>query len=220
MGIPVDTPLELEKSEVNPESISNFQLADLDPERRKDIQILDIQKTLYDYEYKNIKSTNHPSLIGFADINRNSFSTSFDFLSQSKVWYQGSLIGLKLQIPIFDGFAVKSRAAQSKVRQQQLLIDRDQAMDAAKMEYNNATKKYFNALQTLRANEENLILAEDVLKETTLLFKEGLSPLTDLLEAESTQRQAKANYNNQLIQVRIAQLEILKSSGQITRIIS
>ena len=220
MGIPVDTPLELEKSEVNPESISNFQLADLDPERRKDIQILDIQKTLYDYEYKNIKSTNHPSLVGFADINRNSFSTSFDFLSQSKVWYQGSLIGLKLQVPIFDGFAVKSRAAQSKVRQQQLLIDRDQAMDAAKMEYNNATKKYFNALQTLRANEENLILAEDVLKETTLLFKEGLSPLTDLLEAESTQRQAKSNYNNQLIQVRIAQLEILKSSGQITRIIS
>jgi outer membrane protein TolC len=220
MGIPVDTPLELEKSEVNPESITKFQLADLDPENRKDIQILDIQKTLYDYEYKNIKSTNHPSLIGFADVNRNAFSNSFDFLSENKVWYQGTLVGLKLQIPIFDGFAVKSRAAQSKVRQQQLLIDRDQAMDAAKMEYNNATKKYFNTLQTLRANEENLKLAADVLRETTLLFKEGLSPLTDLLEAESTQRQAKANYNNQLIQVRIAQLEILKSSGQITRIIS
>jgi outer membrane protein TolC len=141
-------------------------------------------------------------------------------LSESKIWYPGTLVGLKLQVPIFDGFAVKSRAAQSKVRQQKLLIDRNQAVDAAKTEYNNATQKYFNALKTLRANEENLILAEDVLKETTLLYKEGLSPLTDLLEAESTQRQAKANYNNQLVQVRIAQLEILRASGQISRIIS
>lgn len=220
MGIPVDTPLELAKSEVSPEFAANFQFADLDPESRRDIQILDIQKTLYDYEYKNIKSTNHPSLVGFADINRNTFATGFDFLSESKIWYPGTLVGLKLQVPIFDGFAVKSRAAQSKVRQQKLLIDRNQAVDAAKTEYNNATQKYFNALKTLRANEENLILAEDVLKETTLLYKEGLSPLTDLLEAESTQRQAKTNYNNQLVQVRIAQLEILRASGQISRIIS
>ncbi|MBS4040896.1 MAG: TolC family protein [Flavobacteriales bacterium] len=220
MGIPVDTPIELKKSEVNPETIANFQMTDLDPESRTDIQVLDIQKTLYDYEYKNIKATNHPSLVGFADFNRNSFSNNFDFLSESKVWYQGSLIGLKLQVPIFDGFAVKSRAAQSKIRQQQLLEDRAQALDAAQMEYNNATKKYFNALQTLRANEANLKLAEDVLKETALLYREGLSPLTDLLEAESTQRQARANFNNQLVQVRIAQLEILKSTGQITRITS
>ena len=220
MGIPVDTPIELKKSEVNPETIANFQMTDLDPERRTDIQVLDIQKTLYDYEYRNIKATNHPSLVGFADFNRNSFSNNFDFLSESKVWYQGSLIGLKLQIPIFDGYAVKSRAAQSKIRQQQLLENRAQALDAAQMEYNNATKKYFNALQNLRANEANLKLAEDVLKETALLYREGISPLTDLLEAESAQRQARANFNNQLVQVRIAQLEILKSTGQITRIIS
>lgn len=220
MGIPVNSSIQLEKSEVDPSSISDFQLSDLDANNRKDIQVLDIQKKLYDYEFKNIKSTNHPSLVGFADLNRNSFSTSFDFLSDSKVWYQGTLVGLKLQVPIFDGFAVRNRAAQSKIRQQQLLIDRDQALDAAQMEYNNATKKYFNSLRTLRSNEENLKLAEDVLAETSLLYKEGLSPLTDLLDAESTQRQAKSNYNNQLIQVRIAQLEILKSTGQITKILS
>ncbi len=220
MGIPIETSMQLKMSEVSPESIANFRIADLDPENRKDIQVLDIQKTLYEYEFKNIKSANHPSLVGFADFNRSSFSNNFDFFSQSKIWYQGSLVGLKLQIPIFDGFTVKSRAAQSRIRQQQLQIDRSQAMDAANMEYSNATKKYFNSLQTLRANEDNLKLADDVLQETALLYREGISPLTDLLEAESTQRQAQANYNNQLVQVRIAQLEILKSTGQITKIIS
>jgi len=59
----------------------------------------------------------------------------------------------------------------------------------------------------------------DVFSETTLLYKEGLSPLTDLLDAETTQRQAKANYTNQIIQVRIAQLEIMNSTGKISNLL-
>jgi outer membrane protein len=217
MGIPVDTEITLDQSVADmDQKVKDFQIQDFNIFDRKDIQVLGVQEQLYEYEYKNIKAAHQPQLVGFADFNKNAFSQDFDFLSQNKVWYQGFLIGLKLQIPIFDGMQTKYKAAQSKVAAKQLNLDRLQAEDAAELEYNNAINKYYNSLSTLKSLDSNLDLADDVMRETTLLYKEGLSPLTDLLDAETTQREAQANYNNQIIQVRIAQLEILNSSGKIS----
>ncbi|PZX55436.1 outer membrane protein TolC [Algoriphagus ratkowskyi] len=220
MGIPVDTEINLDHSVSDmDQKVKNFQVGDFNIFDRKDIQVLGVQEQLYEYEYKNIKAANQPQLVGFADFNKNAFSNNFDFLSQNKVWYQGFLIGVKLEIPIFDGMQTKYKAAQSRVSAQQLNLDRLQLEDAADLEYKNAINKYYNSLTTLASLDSNLDLADEVMKETTLLYKEGLSPLTDLLDAETTQRQAQANYNNQIIQVRIAQLEILNSSGKITNLL-
>ena len=220
MGIPVDSEINLDQSVADmDQKVKDFQVQDFNIFDRKDIQVLGIQEKLYEYEYKNIKAGHQPQLVGFADFNKNAFSQDFDFLSQNKVWYQGFLIGLKLQIPIFDGMQTKYKAAQSKVNAQQLNLDRLQAEDAAELEYKNALNKYYNSLNTLASLDSNLDLANDVFEETTLLYKEGLSPLTDLLDSETTQREAQAKYNNQIIQVRIAQLEILNSTGKIKNLL-
>lgn len=221
MGIPVDTEVSFDRSIANMnEKVQEFQIADLNVFDRKDIQLLGVQEQLYEYEYKNIRSQHLPQLVGFADWNTNAFSQNFDFLSEGKVWHKGFLVGLKLQIPIFDGLQTKSKAAQSKISAEQLRLDQLQAEDAANLEYQTAINSYFNSLSTLEALKDNLALANDVLSDSELLYKEGLSPLTDLLEAETTQRSAQANYNNQIIQVRISQLEILNSTGKISNLLN
>jgi outer membrane protein len=220
MGIPVDTEINLDLNVADMNTmVSEFQMAELDVEDRKDIQILGVQEKLYEYEYKNIKAEHLPQLVGFADFNKSAFSQEFDFISKGKNWYQGALFGLKLQIPIFNGMQTKYKAAQSKVTAEQLQLDKYQATDAAELEYQNALKTYYNSLSTLKSLEENLTLATDVLNETELLYKEALSPLTDLLAAEAASRQAQGNYNNQIIQVRLAQLEILTSTGKVKNLI-
>jgi outer membrane protein TolC len=220
MGIPINTVINLDQSVANvDQKVKKFQVRDFNILDRKNIQVLGVQEQLYKYEYKNIKAANQPQLVGFADFNKNAFSQDFDFLNQNRVWYQGFLIGVRLQIPIFDGMQTKYKAAQSKVNAQQLNLDRLQAEDAAELEYKNAINKYYNSLSTLESLDGNLDLADDVFKETTLLYKEGLSPLADLLNAETTQREAQTNYTNQIIQVRIAQLEILNSSGKISTLL-
>lgn len=220
MGIPVATEITLDSSIASTDRmVKDFPIAELKVADRKDIQILGVQEKLYEYEYKNIKSEHMPQLVGFADFNKSAFSQEFDFMSTSKNWYQGFLIGLKLEIPIFNGMQTKYKAAQSKVSAQQLQLDRHQATDAAELQYQNALNNYYNSLSILKSLEDNLALSADVLEETTLLYKEALSPLTDLLAAEAASRQAQGNYNNQVIQVRIAQLEILNSTGKIKNLI-
>lgn len=221
MGVPVNAPIILDKSLADGETlVSSFEVQEFILTDRKDIQILAVQDQLYAYELKNIKSAMVPQLLGFADYNQNTFSNTFDYFSQSKVWYQGFLIGLKLDVPIFDGLITKSKAAQSRLKSKQLDLDRIFAEDNANLEYQNAINKYFNSIHTLESLKENLALAKTVISDTEVLYKEGLSPLTDLLAAETAIRVAQSSYNNQIIQVRIAQLEILNSTGKIKNLIN
>jgi len=217
MGIPMTSPLELQRehfaldlAEVLPSDLNT------DLQHRVDLRVLGKQQDLYGLDVKNIQSGYYPSLVGFADVNYNTFSNDFTFLSQSKPWYRGALIGLKLEIPIFDGMQKKNRVAQAKVRSMQLDQDILKASEAAQMEHQNAMKKLTSSVTSAKAQKENLMLAEEVYSQTELLYKEGLSPLTDLLEAETALREARTAYNNQLIKVKTAQVDLYKSTGDIS----
>jgi len=106
--------------------------------------------------------------------------------------------------------------AQAKVRAMQLEQDINKANAAAEMQHQNAVKKLTNSIRSAEAQQENLRLAEEVYGQTELLYKEGLSPLTDLLEAETALREARTAYNNQIINVKTAQIDLYKSTGDIS----
>lgn len=216
MGIPVNAPFEVEEMSFDlKEAMTLDASIAVDLQNRTDIQVLNKQDELYHLDIKNIQSGYYPTLVGFADVNYNTFSNDFSFLSESKSWYRGSLIGLKLEVPIFDGFQRKNKVAQAKVRRQQLAQDINKANQAAEMEHQNAVMKLNNSLRSARAQEENLALAEEVYKQTEQLYTEGLSPLTDLLEAETALREARSAYYNQIVNVKTAEIDLYKATGDI-----
>src|SRR5690606_7359499 len=172
---------------------------------------------LFGLDIQNIKSGYYPTLVGFADVNYNTFSNDLTLLSQSKPGYRGALLGLKLEVPIIDGFQEGNRVAQARVRSQKLDQDIKKATEAATMQHQNAVKKLTSSIHSAKAQEENLRLAEEVYAQTELLYKEGLSPLTDLLEAETALREARTAYNNQLINVKTAQVDLYKATGDISK---
>src|SRR5690606_8844196 len=94
MGIPVNSPLDLQQQDFDLD-LAGILPAHLDKDlkNRIDLQVLNKQQDLYGLDIQNIRSGYYPSLIGFADVNYNTFSNDFSFLSQSKPWYRGALIG-------------------------------------------------------------------------------------------------------------------------------
>ena len=69
-----------------------------------------------------------------------------------------------------------------------------------------------------RAQQSNLALSETVFDETNQLYREGLSPLTDVLDSETALREARAAYFNQIINVKTAEADLYQSTGQIEKI--
>ncbi|WP_168196233.1 TolC family protein [Echinicola soli] len=220
MGIPVNTEIKLAQYDFKDRSLPLQALQmDADLSQRYDLKVLEKQQELNDLNVDNIKSGYYPTLSAFADVNYNAFSSEFDFLSTGHVWYRGALVGVKLSLPIFDGFQKKHKIAQARVEGQKIKYDQYMAEQNAEAEYLNSVKKLNNSIKSLQAQESNLELSEDVFRQTGQLYREGLSPLTDLLDAETSLRQARSSYYRQIINVKTAEADLYKSTGQIEKII-
>ena len=56
-------------------------------------------------------------------------------------------------------------------------------------------------------------------EQTQLLYKEQVSNLTDLLDAEQAYREAQSNYFNEVLKFKQSELELLKAQGQLQTMI-
>ena len=104
------------------------------------------------------------------------------------------------------------------MQSEKLKHDQYLAEQKAQADYLNAVKKINNSLKSLEAQQSNLVLSETVFDQTNQLYREGLSPLTDVLDSETALREARAAYFNQMINVKTAEADFYQSIGQIEKI--
>jgi len=58
-------------------------------------------------------------------------------------------------------------------------------------------------------------VAREVYNNTTLQYQQGIANMSDLLNAESSFKEAQTNYTNSLLNFLIAQLDLEKSKGTL-----
>ncbi len=124
-------------------------------------------------------------------------------------------VGLRLNIPIFDGF---QRDAQ--VQQQRLTVltqEAQQKLNTAsyRLQFNNAVSQVQRAQTNAQNDRRTVELAQNVYDITTLQYKQGVKTLTDLLNADNSYRQAQFNYVNSLISFYTAQLDRQQAQGTL-----
>ncbi len=124
-------------------------------------------------------------------------------------------VGLRLSIPIFDGL---QRDAQ--VQQQKLTVvtqEEQQKLNVAsyRLQFNNAQSQLQRNQASVQNDDRNVKLAQDVYNITTLQYRQGTKSLTDLLNADTSYRQAQSNYINSLINLYQARLDLEQSQGTL-----
>ena len=62
-------------------------------------------------------------------------------------------------------------------------------------------------------------LAEDVYSSTAQNYNTGLTSLTDLLSAENSLTEAQNNYLTELLKYKLAELQVMKSRGQLKSLV-
>ena len=131
-------------------------------------------------------------------------------------WFSFGAIGLKLTIPVFDSF---KRDAQWKQADLNLMTLNEQLklnVQNYELQNNNATTQLQKARVNLSNDESNVTLAKEVYEVTTLQYREGTIPLSDLLNAELSYKEAQSNYINSMLSYYQAQLGIEQSNGSLT----
>jgi outer membrane protein TolC len=180
---------------------------------RIEIQQLQTQKKLQEYNLQYYKWSFLPDVSAFGNYNLNFLNNQFSKLySQS---FPNSFVGLTLSLPIFQG---GKRLQQIKQAQFQIT----QASNDIRSYENQVNSQYQKALATYKSNlynyyslKDNLSLATEVYDVIQLQYRSGVKAYLDVITAESDLRTAQINYYNALYQVLASKIDVMQSLGNI-----
>ena len=216
MGLTVEDELLLEHAEIHPLEEQTL-IVDNHIDNHTQLQLLGQQETLLKLEEKSFKAGYYPtvSLSFNYQYNMNSDNFNFSESNANVARYDVGAIGLSVNIPIFDGFKKKYQVQQNKVRQHQLVNSMRDTRTYLDVQFMNALNSLETSKSTLVAQEENMELALEVYDVTQETYQYGLASLTDLLNAETALTQAQTEYATALLSYKVAEIDLLKSKGDI-----
>ena len=189
---------------------SNLEYQQLD----KSLELSIIDQKLIKAEYLPTLSAN----FGYNYLGQSNELADFDTSVYQGQW-NGNW-GLSASIPIFDGFQRRNRLKQKEFATEQLELDKQTLKLNIEKDFGDAQEQLILSNSQIESQKTNMDLAQenyDGIKES---YNEGVANLTELLDSEFALRQAQSNYLNALLQSKVAEVTLLKSSGTLSQLIA
>lgn len=216
MGIPIETAIELEEKTIEPNPLLLGTQANL--EQRSELRVLNKQRELLQFNKKATEAFLYPTVGLTGNYGWQGLGNRFPYFSgsaQGTNWSDFASVGLAIKIPIFTGGNTKAQIQQADIDIQDLDQDIENTKLSLNLDYKNAISNMENAIINIESMKDNVDLAERVQKNTQSNYQYGLATLTELLDAENAQTQAKQNYANALLDYKQAEIKLIKAKGEL-----
>ena len=216
VGLPVGTEVKL-IGNLSEDIVNQFQynISDFDYSNRIEYSILKTDKNLKFYDLKNNRTQYLPQVYANYNYGYNTASSNYNLFFENDRWKSFGTLGLKVIIPIFDGFLKRSKINQSKfkieqIENQMLFLER-----SINLQINQSIANYENTKESLKISKENLELAQNVYNSTEIKYREGVGSNLELIDSNNSLKTAQNQYYNSLYESIIASIDIKKTLGTL-----
>ena len=204
MGLDIDTPIQLTEK-LDDLTLRKIDLKLLDSpfsmENNVDYKLalnLNEQKEL---ELKLAKSRALPTLNAFVNYGSASFSDSFNFLSGIPDWYNSSILGFDLNIPIFSSLKRRAGTQRAKIALEKAKTQLTEAEEQIRLQVERSKSEYFLAIEQYETSKQNLGLAERIEIKNQVKYFEGLASSFELRQAQIQLYTAQQEYLQSMVDV-------------------
>ncbi len=128
------------------------------------------------------------------------------------------MASLNLRFPIFTGLSQRAKIKKADIERQKSRRDERNLTQSLSMAHSNALMALEQNRKSMDAQKRNKELAQEVFSVMENRYKEGLSPLSDLLNANSSLIRSEMNYVNALSSCMKAYIDLKKTDGSINEI--
>ena len=202
---------------INESSLSTDVLVenDFQYDVRKDYQYLTTVKKMSQFNVKRYQLSYLPTISINGSYTKNAQRTKFDFFDNNGNWFKTSLIGLNINLPIFNGMSTVAKIKRAKLELEQV----DNQLSAMKNNIDNELSQsklnYMSSVATVNFQKKNMQLAENVYSQTKKKFEAGTGSNTEISAAQADLVSAQNNFMNALYAALIAKVDLLKASGKL-----
>lgn len=153
------------------------------------------------FENRLEKSKFLPSLSAFVNYGTSANSDDFSFFNGNQIWYQSSVLGVSLNIPIFSSGMRSAASQRTKIALDQAETDLEQTKQQIKLDLTTAQSNYQFAIENFENSKKNLALAERIEGKNQIKFTEGLSTSFDLRQAQTQLYSAQQQFFQSMLTV-------------------
>jgi len=135
-------------------------------------------------ELKLEQSKGLPSLSAFVNYGTQGNSDSFTFLDSEQRWFQSSILGVSLNIPIFSSLGRSAKTQRARIAFEQANTTFTEIEQQVQLQYNSTLSDYQLSLETYETSKQNLSLAERIENKNQIKYTEGLASSFELRQAQ------------------------------------
>jgi outer membrane protein len=212
MGYPLEDTIVLSDqltafTEINTEELAK-EAGEFNPESRIEYKMLLNRENLSHLNMQRYRTSYLPSLSAFITHRQNAQRDEFSFFEQNRDWFPATIIGLTIEIPIFDGFWKHAKIQQLHLEKEQVFNERLQFKESAEMEVYEAFSEFYSAMETKQVEAENLELAERIYETTNIKYSEGVGSSLELIDAQNMLYDSRSQYINALYDMLMASVKL------------
>ena len=182
---------------------------------RKEYQQLTFAEKLGEYNVKRYQLTRVPTVALIGTYSKNAQRNRFNFFDWNNPWFTTALVGININVPIFDGFARASRIKRADYELQQTRNMRENLELMIDNEVETSRINLKNALLTVDFQRQNMTLAESVYHTAVKKYEQGLGSNLEITTANTELRTAQSNYYQSLYDAIIAKIDYFKATGKL-----
>lgn len=183
----------------------------IDFQKRPEYQVLNIGRELSELNIELNKSRYLPSLGAFANYQQ---SLQGNNLFNNSTWIPSFIIGLNLNIPIFDGFEKRAKVNRAKLDLAVIENQQRSLENAISLEVANARTAYANAQAQVEDRKKNLALAEKIYQTTQIKYREGVGSSLEIVQAEQSLFETQQNQIQATYELLVAKINLDKALGK------
>jgi outer membrane protein TolC len=184
-----------------------------DPKNRVEYQLLTAAITLDGYNMRAKRSGYYPSLGGFLNYSGNVQTEAFSDMFKGSEWYPQGLVGIKLNVPIFDSGLKYAQVQQVKLEQMKRQNSRDNFVNAANLQYQSALSNFNAALGDEVSAQKTLDLSKKIFTTNEAKFKQGAGSSFELQQSEQEYATNELKQIQTIINLLNAKADLDKAMG-------
>jgi outer membrane protein TolC len=142
-----------------------------------------------------------PSLSAFVNYGKQAFSDSFSFLNGNQQWFDSSLLGVSLNVPIFSSLSRNAKTAQAKIALETADLRLEETKQRLSLQAQKAKSDYQLSIENYQTSKRNADLAKRIEKKQRIKFFEGISSSFNLLQAQNQLYAQQQNYIQSMLTI-------------------
>jgi outer membrane protein len=215
MGMPMKTELVLTDSLSETELKTDVLDTAYNYADRKEYQYAELSRKMGQFNVRRYEYSKYPTVSLLGNFSKMAQRNKFDFFDSKQEWFTSAFIGLRLSVPIFEGFAKNARIARAKLELQQTANSSENLKLQIDNEVQTANINLKSALVSMSYQRKNMELAENVYNQTKKKFEQGLGSNLEITTSHTELRTAQVNYYSSLYDAIIARIDFLKAIGKL-----